>query len=239
MTHDPHDLAGPYVLDALGDTERRRFEHHLPRCAACADETAGLRETTTRLALAVAHPPPPELRARVMTEIARTRQSPPPLRRRLPSPRGRGGNWLAAAACLVLAVVGAITAAHFHGDAEHAQDLNRRIAAVMTAPDAQTSTAQTRDGATVTIVSSRSLDKAVITSSRLKRLPTAKTYQMWFLATSAAPRSAGIMRPPADRPSWPIIATGLGNAQQIGMTIEPAGGSPQPSSAPFLTLPLA
>ncbi|TDB74977.1 zf-HC2 domain-containing protein, partial [Actinomadura sp. KC216] len=39
MTHDPHDLAGPYVLDALGDTERRRFERHLSGCTTCADET--------------------------------------------------------------------------------------------------------------------------------------------------------------------------------------------------------
>lgn len=90
MTHDPHDLAGPYVLDALGDTERRRFERHLSGCAACADETAGLRETTTRLALAVAHRPPDRLRGRVMAEIARTRQSPPQLGRRLPSPARAG-----------------------------------------------------------------------------------------------------------------------------------------------------
>ncbi|TMR02245.1 zf-HC2 domain-containing protein, partial [Actinomadura soli] len=73
MTHDPHDLAGPYVLDALGDTERRRFERHLSGCAACADEAAGLRETATRLALAAARRPPDRLRGRVMAEIARTR----------------------------------------------------------------------------------------------------------------------------------------------------------------------
>lgn len=238
MTHDPHDLAGAYALDALSDTERRRFERHLPGCPACADQAAGLRETTARLALAVSRQPPPTLRDRVLAEISRTRQSPPRLTRRLPSARGLGPSWLAAAACLILALAGGITAAHFHGDAEHAQDLNRRIAAVLTAPDAQTSTTRTQDDATVTVVSSRSLDKAVITTSRLRQLPSAKTYQLWFLAPSAAPRPGGVLRPPAGRPSRPIIASGLGNAQQIGMTIEPAGGSPRPSGAPFLTLPL-
>ncbi|QKW36913.1 anti-sigma factor [Actinomadura sp. NAK00032] len=239
MTHDPHDLAGAYALDALPDTERRRFQRHLPGCQACADEVTGLRETTARLALAASRRPPPALRDRVLAEIGRTRQSPPRLTRRLPPAPGRGLSWLAAAACLLLALAGGITAARFQGDAERARDLNRRIAAVMTAPDARSSTARTQDGATVTVVSSRSLDEAVITTSRLKRLPAAKTYQLWFLAASAAPRPGGVLRPPADRPSRPIIASGLGNARQIAMTVEPAGGSARPSTDPFLTLPLA
>ncbi|TYC07414.1 anti-sigma factor [Actinomadura syzygii] len=234
MTHDPHDLAGPYVLDALGDTERRRFEHHLPRCAACADETAGLRETTTWLALAVAHRPPDRLRARVMTEIARTRQSPPPLGRRLPSPRTGGLSRLAAAACLVLALIGGGTTWHFHRSAEHAQALNRRVTAVMTAPDAHTSTARAQT-ATITVVSSRSLGEAVVTTARLQRLPPAKTYQMWWLGPTP-PRSAGTLNPPG-RPR-PLVTTGLGNAQRFGVTIEPAGGSQQPTSAPILTVAL-
>ncbi|TDD85133.1 hypothetical protein E1293_11855 [Actinomadura darangshiensis] len=239
MTHDQHDLAGAYALDALSDTERRRFERHLSGCAACTEEVAGLRETTARLALAASRQPPPGLRDRVLAEIGRTRQSPPRLARRLPSPRAGGLSWLAAAACLVLALAGGVTAAHFHGDAERAQDFNRRIAAVMTAPDAQASTTRAQDDATVTVVSSRKLDKAVITTSRLRRLPSAKSYQLWFLASSAAPRSAGVMRPPAGEPSKPVIASGVGNAQQLGMTVEPAGGSAQPTGAPFLTLKLS
>src|SRR6476469_8677756 len=141
MTHDPHDLAGPYALDALSDTERRRFERHLSGCAACADEAAGLRETTARLALAASRRPPDGLRGRVMAEIARTRQTPPPLKRRLPSPRTGGLSW-PAAACLVLALVGGGAALHFNRAADRAQALNRQITAIMTAPDAHTSTSR-------------------------------------------------------------------------------------------------
>ncbi|WP_242910543.1 anti-sigma factor [Actinomadura terrae] len=238
MTHDPHHLAAAHALDALPDAERRRFERHLSGCSSCAQEVAGLREATARLALAASRQPPPALRDRVLAEIGRTRQSPPRLARRLPPAPRRGLSWLAAAACLVLALACGITAVHLHGTAERAREADRRIAAVMTAPDARTSTARTRDGATVTVVSSRSLDQAVITTSRLRRLPPARTYQLWFLAASAAPRSGGVLRPPADGPSQPIIASGLGTAQQVGMTVEPAGGSARPSTAPFLTLPL-
>ncbi|WP_143219751.1 zf-HC2 domain-containing protein [Actinomadura sp. CNU-125] len=54
MTHDPHDLAGAYALDALGEAERKRFERHLDECPACTEEVRGLRETTSRLGLAAA-----------------------------------------------------------------------------------------------------------------------------------------------------------------------------------------
>ncbi|MES9609893.1 anti-sigma factor [Actinomadura sp. NPDC000929] len=236
MTHDldTHRLAGAYALDALTDTERRRFERHLRGCAACADEAAGFRETAARLALAAARRPPDELRGRVMAEIARTRQS-PPLARRLPSPRARGPVWLAAAACLVLvlALAGAGAAWRVQRSAEREQSLNRQVAAVMSAPDARTSTVRTPAAATVTVVSSRSLGKAVVTTNRMPPLPSARTYQMWWLGP-AAPRSAGTMNPAeSDRP---VIATGLGGARRIGVTVEPAGGSARPSGAPILTL---
>ncbi|WP_339156421.1 anti-sigma factor [Actinomadura luteofluorescens] len=230
--HDTHRLAGAYALDALTETERRRFERHLPGCPACADEAAGFRETATRLALAAARRPPDELRGRVMAEIARTRQS-PPLARRLPSARTRGLAWLAAAACLVLAMAGAGAAWRLQRSAEHEQSLNRQVAAVMSAPDAHTSTVRTPDAATVTVVSSRSLGRAVVTTSRMPRLPSARTYQLWWLGP-AAPRSAGTMNPSGkDRP---LIASGLGDARRIGVTVEPAGGSSRPSGAPILTL---
>ncbi|GAA4228248.1 anti-sigma factor [Actinomadura meridiana] len=235
MTHDPHDLAGPYALDALTDTERRRFERHLSGCAACADEAAGLRETTTRLALAASRRPPDDLRGRVMAEVARTRQTPPPLNRRLPSPRTGGLSWLAAAACLVLALASGGAAWHYHRSADHAQALNRQVTAVMTAPDAHTSTTGAQGTATVTVVSSRSLGKAVVTTSRLRPLPPAKTYQMWWLGP-VAPRSAGTLD--LSGKTRPVVTAGLGAAQRFGVTIEPAGGSPQPTSAPILTLGL-
>ncbi|TMQ90125.1 anti-sigma factor, partial [Actinomadura soli] len=152
-----------------------------------------------------------------------------------PSPRTRGLSRLAAAACLVLALIGGGTTWHFHRSAEHAQALNRQVTTVMTAPDAHTSTARAHGTATVTVVSSRSLGKAVVTTARLQHLPPARTYQMWWLGPTA-PRSAGTLNP-SGQPR-PVVTAGLGNAQRFGVTIEPAGGSPQPTSPPLLTLTL-
>ena len=69
-----HALTGAYVLDALDETERERFEAHFPSCAECRDEVATLREATTGLALGDATAPPARLRGAVLAEIVRTAQ---------------------------------------------------------------------------------------------------------------------------------------------------------------------
>ncbi|MFC0037673.1 anti-sigma factor [Actinomadura rayongensis] len=239
MSHDAHTLAGPYALDALGAGERHRFERHLPGCATCAEQVAGLRETAARLALAAAVPPPDTLHERVMTQIDGIRQAPPPLR----SPRRSLGRVrrvpgrLAAAACVMLTLVSAGAAAHWRGDARDAQELNRRITAVLAAPDARVATvraAADAGGGTLTLVASRSGDTVLVTASGLRPLPAARTYQLWFLG-SARPRPAGFL-PAAGR--GPVLAAGLRDARRLGVTVEPARGSSQPTGAPVVTVPL-
>jgi Putative zinc-finger len=55
----PHTLTGANALHALTGTEAARFERHLARCPACAEEIADFAETTARLAAAAATPPRP------------------------------------------------------------------------------------------------------------------------------------------------------------------------------------
>ena len=71
---DPHTLAGAYALDALGDTDREKFERHLGVCESCRAEAASLRDAAGRLAETTAAVPPPRLRGQVLAEAARTRQ---------------------------------------------------------------------------------------------------------------------------------------------------------------------
>ena len=94
-----HTLAGAYALDAITGADRARFERHLARCQACAQELRELREATARLAGAVAADPPPALVERAVAAAARTTQWPPdtgrpPAWRR--SRRARAGAVLAA-----------------------------------------------------------------------------------------------------------------------------------------------
>ena len=81
LRHDMHSLSGAYALDAIeSGSELDRFTRHMSRCASCASEVRGFREVATALAFAATAEPPPELRDRVLTAAARTRQLPPEVR---------------------------------------------------------------------------------------------------------------------------------------------------------------
>ena len=66
MSEDLHMLVGLYVVDALDDDERARFEAHLAECDACANEVVEFRATAGRLSTLMAENPPPALRSAIM-----------------------------------------------------------------------------------------------------------------------------------------------------------------------------
>lgn len=49
MTTDPHDLLGPYTLDALDEFERARFRAHLVDCSQCQAEIREFEHTSEQL----------------------------------------------------------------------------------------------------------------------------------------------------------------------------------------------
>jgi anti-sigma-K factor RskA len=62
----------------------------------------------------------------------------------------------------------------------------------------------------------------------LPALPGNRTYELWLLGPSA-PRPTGLM----DGGDGPVVLQGLGNATQVGITVEPEGGSDKPTSSPI------
>ncbi|GAA2720840.1 anti-sigma factor [Actinocorallia aurantiaca] len=228
--HDTHGLLAPYALDALDDLERRRFEHHLAECASCAEELRGLRETTAMLGLAASSRPPAALRTRVMDEIARTRQLPPGT--------GARRRWtlpglpllLTAAAAMIAVIVFAGYAALQSPAPGPTPPSDPRVSAVLSAADARSVDVEAAGG-TGTIVFSRSLNKAVITMSGLPEVPAGRDYELWLIGPRK-PRSAGLMREETQ------VISSVDDATHVGVTIEPEGGSPTPSSAPLFTLAL-
>ena len=233
---DLHTLAGAYALDALSDTERRRFEVHLIDCETCPPEVRGLRETAARLALAVSETAPAGLRERVLAEAAVTRQLPPRIAEHEPR-RKRGVSWILAAACLLLAVVlGGVAISSDHR-ASRAEALNRQVAAVLSAPDARAMTATARPTGNGTVVSSHTLGKMVMFMSGLSVPPAGKVYEAWWLGPGVA-RPAGLMKASGDGTPKPVIASDRGDATQVGITVEPAGGSAQPTTTPVFTVQL-
>lgn len=243
-TMDPevHALTGAYVCHALDLAERSAFERHLAQCATCASEVAELQETTALLASAAAETPPARLKTAVDARIAVTRQIPPiiahvPARQHAARPRRRWftavGWGLATGLAAVVAVLGVQVDNQQH-QIDQAARHNSAISTLLSAPDAHTDSVAVRTGGTGMVLVSRSHDEAAITINGLTKLSPHQTYQLWMIGPSGI-RSGGLL--PAEA-AGAVLAHGLGDAQTIGLTVEPAGGSAQPTTTPVMLLPM-
>ncbi|MFD7574853.1 anti-sigma factor domain-containing protein [Streptomyces sp. NPDC059810] len=243
-TADPHTMTGAYALDALDPEEHEAVRRHLAECPSCAQEVLEFSETAVRLGLAVAVTPTAALRTGVLERIATVRQE-PPATRAVRAPRGRRGlrrwsHW-ALAACLAGAVGLGGIAAWQHGLAEdarqettRARQANDAVAEVLAAPDARVSTSRLEGGAVGTVVVSASLDRAVFAASGMAPPPAGKVYQLWY-DDEGTMRSAGLMDPGATAEAT-LLDGPVDRASGVGVTVEPAGGSPSPTSAPVAVL---
>ncbi|MFE0516132.1 anti-sigma factor domain-containing protein [Streptomyces sp. NPDC058964] len=252
---DLHSLAAPYALDALDPGERRRFEKHLAGCDRCAAEVRALSEDAVRLAWSTAAPPPVAMRDRVLAAVRATPQEPLPARERtaqLPphvwgtqpvpararTPRTRPlfvpFATATAAAALVVAGLFAIQAGRTQDrlDAERAQA--REIAHVLAAPDVRTTSSEDARGRSIGVIASASEGRAVVTLSGYGDPPGGRVHQLWLMRPHVQPRSLGLFEG-----DTPLVATGLGKSStSLAVTVEPDGGSTQPTSQPVVQLTL-
>ncbi|MFJ8624884.1 anti-sigma factor domain-containing protein [Kitasatospora sp. NPDC093550] len=244
-TADLHTLTGAYAAHALDPAESAEFERHLASCPACALEVTEFAATLARLGAAQAVVPPEALKARVMAALPGVRQEGP---RIAPAPgrgsrSGRGaGGWtkFALAACLAIAAGAGGIAVQQHQDADRAraraasvQSQADRLAVLLTAPDARTATGTAASGTGVgTVVWSRDRGQAAFLASGMPAPAAGTTYQLWF-DDSGSMRSAGLL--PSGE-GGVLLSGPLDGATGVGVTLEPAGGSEHPSSAPVMLL---
>ncbi|MER7858823.1 anti-sigma factor [Amycolatopsis japonica] len=225
MTAELHTLTGAYALDAVPAEEAAAFERHLRGCPACGQEVRELRETAARLGRALATAPPPSLREATLTRVAHTRQWPPSLARRGGAVKTRVALWGAAAAAVGALVFGLVTTTTDPG-ADPAQQQLASVNAVLTAPDA--STVKGAERGTTTVVTSRSQGKIVVLPGELPPLAVGKAYQVWLIGASGV-HSAGLLAPDGPHRTQPVLAELPGGIDRVGITAEPAGGSPAPT----------
>ncbi|MFE3603384.1 anti-sigma factor domain-containing protein [Streptomyces sp. NPDC059096] len=241
-TADLHTLTGAYALHALAPQERAEFERHLEACRACSVEVRELSATAARLGRAVAVTPPPALKEQVLRRIATERQDPPKVTphqaRSGGTGRGRALSRFALAACLAaVAGLGGVAvwqnqeARDARQEAQAAQRHSEELAAVLAAPDARVATGGLTNGATGSVIVSRSQDRAAFVASGMPKPPSGKVYELWY-DDGGTMRAAGLLDPTTGSTS--VLMDGpLGGASGMGITVEPAGGSEQPTSAPL------
>jgi anti-sigma-K factor RskA len=236
-----HTLTGGYALDALDAEERVEFEQHLDECESCRQEVAELSATSARLGAAAWSPAPAGLRARVLAEVAGTRQQPPLVDQSASARRRADLAWfrqplgVAASILLVLTLGLAAFATAQSRRADQAEQLATRIAAVATDPGAVKATRPLPSGGQGTLVSARG--QAIFRASGLPALPGDRTYQLWVIDASGGARSAGVLGRAVGGDVQQFVPH-VAAAETIGLTVEPSGGSEAPTSDPLLTVPV-
>lgn len=226
MTVDIHALSGAYAVDAVDEFERAHFERHLADCASCRAEVESLREAGALIAETSAQDPPPALRASVLAEIRSVRPLPPvvvAVAERGRSTRRRFPALVAAAAALiVVGGTGGVVWNAVHDDSSQGPTLSVSEQ-VLQAPDAERVPIRgLGNGATATVVRSKSLNRAVIVTEDMPEAPRLRTYELWFQHDDDM-IPAGQM---AGGSNTVILEGDAATADGVGITIELAGEPP-------------
>lgn len=236
---DVHGLVGAYAVDAVDDVERAAFERHLLDCQTCRLELASLSEAAALLATVEQVEPPAHLREQVLAGIGSIRPLPPrmvpeedseaaPARRRF-----RPVALVAAAAAVIALGVGTpVVWERLADDTSQAPTVSAADQ-VLAAQDAEEYT-QSVNGTKVTIVRSRSLNKAVLLAPDMPAPPAGKVYELW-LDQGDGMVPAGVMTGNEET----VLFEGEGDpgtAVGAGITVEPAPhGSKAPTTPAMLS----
>lgn len=208
--------------------------------------------------------PPPRLRERVLElAAADSREAPTPPAGIGDADRGepRGGadvvdlsrererrrpgplSFLAAAAAAVVLVAGGVTIGRITdgAGAENSvpvaapPSMPGKVTSLLAAEDLAVVRGQVGGTGTATVLASKTADMAVISMTDLPEPATGRAYQLWLMGDHE-PISAGTMEAGQVGPSPSAQIAGIRNSDQIGITEEPAGGSPAPTGQVLLAL---
>jgi anti-sigma-K factor RskA len=230
-------LKDAYALGALPDDERATVEAYLalnPERQAEIDDMVGIAGL-----LALAPPeqePPADLRRRLMqvveSEAVRPRAAESPTSSWFGRLGGLRNVALGAAAVLVVGLLSWNVL--LQGDV---QDLRGQVEEARSANEAQ----QTREialdgtwaeqGARAEVTALKD-DRAILVVEDMPSMPEDRTGQVWVIHDDK-PLPSGLLDPSGNMAAT-AITTPLRGADAIAVTIEPAGGSEEPTSDPVL-----
>lgn len=232
-----HALTGAYALDALAPAEAAAFERHLAGCEDCRSEVDTLRAAAARLGGAHAASPPPELRARVLEEVARTRQAHPGATADRPARPGSGRRhpWLvaaAAAAVVVALAAGGLALGRERAARAEAAQMATAVH-VLAAPDAVTLDVAL---GTAHVVASVDMGAAVLMGTDVPA-PESGVYQVWMMHADGSP-APGPTFVPEDGEVMAVVEGDLAQVTELAVTVEPEDGDGEMSAQVVATVEL-
>lgn len=260
MNEDHRRLSGAFAVDAVTEDERAAHEAAMREDLEVAEETRSLMAAVAELSKTSDRPPPHTLREQVLRAVRTVRPLPPlashsptgsadPLG---PTEAGEDPNaapapvdlqrhrarrrltWLstlAAAAAAVVAVVVVVVGQRDVGPVNQAQT-------VISASDVSSQVA-TVDDWSATLYLSQAEDKAVIASEQMPDAPVGSDFQVWLEHEDGSLTSAGVM-PRTNGGGQEYVVNGVQDeVVAIAVSVEPAGGSVQPTAEPVLVIDVA
>lgn len=218
--------AAAYLLGALEEEEARAFEAHVPGCAACRRELDELRVAAEALPASVPLvAPPPELQARLMRDVEReatllaaaAEGARPGSRRGVRRPALSGRDLAPALVALGAGLLIGLAAGG--GFSRGARSVAVKVDPSMGRAQARL---ELRDGT------------ATLVAQHLRAPPPGHVYQVWLQRGRAAPQpTAALFTPRRDGSAMTGVVDARG-ADSVLVSIEPAGGSPAPTTRPVL-----
>ena len=159
--------------------------------------------------------------------------------------RRRGAVRVAAAfalaAVLVLGVVVSIQADRLAEARRETQAAQGALAlsSITGQADMQTRTSAVASGGTATVLSSARAGRGVVLLAGVTTLATDKTYELWLIDAAGKPRPVTTFA--TDNTTATVDFAGFRTGDSVGLSVEPAGGSPTgaPTTTPVLAVKVA
>lgn len=250
MDKHENELFSSFALNSLNDDEREEALRHAQASEGARRELDAMQETAALLSLGAPLVEPPErLKANIMDAIRNVEQLPPETRREAPAPAAsptvkdtrRSQRFFALAAGILLIAAGALGALAWNLNTQQ-QELNRQLDAMTAQQDAMTrilgssdmrSKTQTlEDGATVTLSYSASSGLMAVSTAGMPELPEGKGYELWLISGEGATPAGMLDAAGAD--GMKMIKAPMDGITHFGITVEPASGSPAPTTEPIM-----
>jgi anti-sigma-K factor RskA len=144
----------------------------------------------------------------------------------------RPGGIIAAAAAAVVLIAGAVIGVGWPGP--NGWGAQWEMAQLAAAPDAQSQTHEVPGGGEVTLVSSADEGRSAVVLQGLPELSDDQTYELWYIDDAGA-ASAGTFDVHGAE-TWRVLDGTFTPGVVVGITVEPAGGSPQPTTEPIVAI---
>jgi len=220
------DLAA-YLLGSLDEEETRSVEQHLEGCQVCRDELVWLRPAIDLLPESVAQlDPPPELRDRLLAEVrsdaAETAVAAEPTREKLRRKGFRGFLLRPATGLAAAALIGAAIGGYALNEGGSDSGGN-------------TTTISAQGPGSLHANLERSGDSGVLKLTGLHQASPSHVYEAWVQSGSQI-RPTSLFDARHNGTASVLLENHLDGADAVMVTVEPRGGSHQPTSPPVVNV---